>query len=496
MEKIDLVVENKGRLASVFITLIIITALIFSGPAGAIRVGVDIDKTEFKSSDEFVNFTVWVDIESAERIPIENLTLNITGVTNESCKFYSNGTAISGCDNVTITPINNVGYGNGTRYGYDRNAGYGYSFGNGYGYGYVSGYGYDQTDGAELSYNISWNLTKAKVLNGAYNATLYADSSGGGTDHTFSSNEATQFTVDRSPVISSISVTNIKHNAATINWNTDVNSTGKIEYGTTTSYGSEVTLSNSVKVHHRRITGLSASTIYHYRIYAYDSAGNTNVTSDKTFTTSESPGQSGSAGGRGSAPSTGNAVQTDSTGKVTATATIQSSDGIGKAIIKEGTTALDGDGKPLKSISMSSTIIGGTVAAYNLGPSGATFNPPITLSFTFNPKDVPKGEAILIKMFDGTNWISLKTTVTGNTATAETSHFTIFALFTVEEESGVDRPMVIPTPIPTSRPTTPIPTAITPTSEPTPWILVSVIVLIIVGLVVATYVVYNREYRR
>ncbi|MDY6960166.1 MAG: fibronectin type III domain-containing protein, partial [Halobacteriota archaeon] len=375
------------------------------------------DKTEFKSTDEFVNFTVWVDIESVERIPIENLTLNITGVTNESCKFYTNGTAISGCDNITITPINTVGYGNGTRYGYDRNEGYGYSFGSGYGYGYVSGYGYDQTDGAELSYNISWNLSKAKVLNGAYNATLYAYTSGGGTEHIFSSNDATQFTVDRSPVISSISVSNIKHNAATINWNTDVNSTGKIEYGTTTSYGSEVTLSNSVKVHHRRITGLSASTTYHYRIYAYDSAGNINISSDKTFTTSESPGQSGSAvgggGGGGGASSTGNTVQTDSTGKVTSTTTIKSSDGATKAIIEEGTIALDENGKPLKSISMSSTVVGGTIAAYNLGPSGATFDPPITLSFTFEPKDILKGETVVIKMFDGTSWVSLKTKVTG-----------------------------------------------------------------------------------
>ena len=44
MEKIDLILRNRGRLASVFITLIIIIGLIFSGPAGAVTVSItDLD---------------------------------------------------------------------------------------------------------------------------------------------------------------------------------------------------------------------------------------------------------------------------------------------------------------------------------------------------------------------------------------------------------------------------------------------------------------------
>ncbi|MDY6965173.1 MAG: fibronectin type III domain-containing protein [Halobacteriota archaeon] len=497
MGKLVLDLKEKKKVASVFVTLIIVLTLVFSGPAGAVRVGVDVEKTEYSSSDEFVNFTVWVDIESAERIPIQNLTLNITGPTNESCIFYPDGTEISGCDNVTISSLSVAGYGYGSRYGYDWNDGYGYTFGTGYGYGYGSVTGYTGNTSAELRYNVTWNLTAASVSDGDYNATLYAYASGGETDHIYSSNNVTQFTIDlTAPTIYDFEVTNIKHNAATINWKTNENTTGKIEYGKTTSYGTEVTINNPVKIHHRRITGLDAETTYHYRIRANDSLGNSNVSSDKTFTTDESPGKSGSAGGGGGGggapPASKNNVPVNNAGKVTSTTTITSSDGSAKLTIPQATTALDAEGKALKSITISPISIGGTIAAFNLGPEGARFNPPIRFSITYDQWDVPEGSTVVIKMFDGSRWISLETTVdtVAKTATAKISHFTYFALFVVEAEPV--RP--IATPLIATITATPVPTVITPTPTPPAWGWVSIVILVIA--VLATYLMYARWYKR
>lgn len=472
-------------------TVVIVLMLIFSGPAGAVYVGVDIEKTEFNSSDDFVNFTVWVNIESGERIPVQNLTLNITGPTNESCMFYLNGTNISGCSNVTITPISSVGNGSGTLYGYDWNDGYGYNFGSGVGYGYVSGY--DTNASAELRYNITWNLTASGADDGSYTATLDVYASGNGTTHTYSSNEATTFSIDRmAPIISNFSVTNIKHNAATINYNTNENTTGKIEYGKTTSYGSEVTITPPKTDHHKRITGLSASTTYHYRIWANDSFNNTNISSDHTFKTDSSPGQSGSVGGGGGGGGMPPAaeIETDSQGDVLTTFTKTSSDGKAQVTIPEGTVALDSEGAPLESITMSSSTIGGTIAAYNLGPDGATFDPGISLTFTFDPKKVHKDRVVIIKMFTGGKWVELETTVdtVSNTATAKVSHFTIFALFTEKKPVTTTPSAVSPTPEPTFIPR---PTPTPPSPPPFNWPL---LVMSIIGAVIVVLLAYY--YRR
>jgi hypothetical protein len=60
------------------------------------------------------------------------------------------------------------------------------------------------------------------------------------------------------------------------------------QYGTTTSYGSTTPMQNQTGSTFRNvsgnISGLSAHTIYHFRIIATNSAGN-RLGSDRTFTT-------------------------------------------------------------------------------------------------------------------------------------------------------------------------------------------------------------------
>lgn len=74
--------------------------------------------------------------------------------------------------------------------------------------------------------------------------------------------------------------------AATITWTTDEASDSQVEYGTTTGYGASTTLNTSlVTSHSQGLSGLTANTLYHYRVKSRDAAGNLLTTGDFTFTT-------------------------------------------------------------------------------------------------------------------------------------------------------------------------------------------------------------------
>ncbi len=84
------------------------------------------------------------------------------------------------------------------------------------------------------------------------------------------------------PVISN-TVISIGNKSATLNWNTDVATTGVVNFGLTSSYGSTLTTSSGSS-HSASLTDLSPSTTYHYQISA-TSADGTSTTTDATFTT-------------------------------------------------------------------------------------------------------------------------------------------------------------------------------------------------------------------
>jgi len=88
------------------------------------------------------------------------------------------------------------------------------------------------------------------------------------------------------PVISAIAAGTITGNSATITWTTNEASDSQVEYGLTTAYGSLTTLSGSMVTSHSvNVTGLAGATLYHYRVYSRDAAGNRAVSADDTFTT-------------------------------------------------------------------------------------------------------------------------------------------------------------------------------------------------------------------
>jgi beta-lactamase superfamily II metal-dependent hydrolase len=87
------------------------------------------------------------------------------------------------------------------------------------------------------------------------------------------------------PVVSGETATTITANSAVITWNTNEASNSVVEYGLTTTYGSTASDATNVTNHSVQLSGLSANTVYHYRVKSTDAAGNTAVSSDHTFQT-------------------------------------------------------------------------------------------------------------------------------------------------------------------------------------------------------------------
>lgn len=87
------------------------------------------------------------------------------------------------------------------------------------------------------------------------------------------------------PVISNVQAINVGQNSATITWATNEAATSRVEYGTSDTYGSSTPTDGSfVTLHAVVLTGLTAKTLYHYRVISANSDGPA-TSSDYTFTT-------------------------------------------------------------------------------------------------------------------------------------------------------------------------------------------------------------------
>ncbi len=91
---------------------------------------------------------------------------------------------------------------------------------------------------------------------------------------------------DAPPIISSVGPVSLTTKQVTIFWNTNENADSQVEYGLTSSYGSQTTLNSSlVTSHSQTITGLTPNTLYHFRVLSKDSGNNLATSTDYTFTT-------------------------------------------------------------------------------------------------------------------------------------------------------------------------------------------------------------------
>lgn len=158
---------------------------------------------------------------------------------------------------------------------------------------------------------------------------------------------------------------------------------------------------------------------------------------------------------------------------------VSSSDSTTVLSIPLSTTIKDKDGRriypsnikitdnPNPPVPPSNTSIIGLV--YNFEPSGATFNPPITLTFTYDPTELPEGVNegdLVVAFYDEAigEWVNLECVVDTetNTITALVSHFTSFAILV--EVLVPEIVLIIPEPVEPE----PEPASILPTPEPEP----------------------------
>ena len=130
-------------------------------------------------------------------------------------------------------------------------------------------------------------------------------------------------------------------------------------------------------------------------------------------------------------------------GIVTGTCTARSFDNMCQLTLRKGITAKTRDNTPLRNVSMlqmhepPSPPHGGSFVGlvYELGPSGATFDPPATLTFTYSPWDIPGDvpeESLAMAYWDveSGEWVDLDGVVDieNKTITAFVSHLTAFAI--------------------------------------------------------------------
>ncbi len=291
----NLVSPHKNKLFSTLITVFVVTILILSGPTKAIVLYVQTDKTVYNPNHQEIVFTLGVDIEESESVPVQNITLYIEGPVNRTCIFYPDGTAVSGCTNLTITrnsTYDSYAQGDGMfGYGYGRSPSSGdYATGNqtfGSGYGYASGSGYSWAGGnSELLYTVTWNITSGASA-GSYTAYLEAFAQNGDNSRIYrsKSGDSASFTISSDGTAPNVNVnapTNTTYGSLPITVNVTTNESAEW-CAWNLDGGSNTTMSGSGTSWTGSVSTITQGT---HRLYVYcnDSAGNMGSNSSIYFT--------------------------------------------------------------------------------------------------------------------------------------------------------------------------------------------------------------------
>jgi Fibronectin type III domain len=310
------------------------------------------------------------------------------------------------------------------------------------------------------------------------------------------SGSGTNITATVPLVISNVSVSGITSSSAVIAWQTNGASNSRVEYGADSSYGliasqpADATSSHSVT-----LNNLNPSSTYHFRAESTVS-GLTGVSTDNSFVTlaaagggetttttsttttstttttttiSTTPTTTASTTATtttgtstthttttSTATSTTPTTTTTSagttqttwtptaTGATPATIALATADNKDSVTIPKGTLALDKNGAPLEAITCGPPsappppppTADTLVADLELGPTGATFNPAITVNMQYDPSTLPAGAGegdLIIAFYDTTTgtWVPLSNIVIDtvhNTISCTTTHFTQFAV--------------------------------------------------------------------
>jgi len=255
--------------------------------------------------------------------------------------------------------------------------------------------------------------------------------------------------------ISAVSASGIGYYGAAISWETNGGATSQIFYDTVyheniAGYANKTIEETTLVTDHSiLLTRLASSTTYHYRVKSAIGTEFVATSGDYTFTTlTPGSGGGGGGGGPGPTPSGPPPGTTDVSGIVSTagifqeSATALSEDRLCTLDIPTGTVGLTAELEPLTEITIviidepppppeDANVIG---LVYDFGPDGAIFEPPITLTFSYDPADIPEGvaeEDLVIAWYDEATdeWVELEGCVVDpetNTITAPVSHFTAF----------------------------------------------------------------------
>ncbi len=188
--------------------------------------------------------------------------------------------------------------------------------------------------------------------------------------------------------------------------------------------------------------GNSASQNWTFRVVITNSGGGGGGGSGGVTTPTPTPTPSPSTLPLGTTDVTG---IVDNNGVFSQDMNVQSQDAKCILNIGRGIKALTGDNRPLGQVSVislanapappaQSNVVG---LAYDCGPSGATFEPPITLTFKYDVSQLPQGvteKSLVMATWDSSasRWVELESTLDPQTKTitAKVSHFCVFSVLT------------------------------------------------------------------
>ena len=153
-------------------------------------------------------------------------------------------------------------------------------------------------------------------------------------------------------------------------------------------------------------------------------------------------GGGGSGGVSNQGDTTYLAGSIDDQGLVIMDTAAESADGKVTLYLPEGTTARNKYGQPLYSISIKENTLSLAQPAdsqfvclpYDIGPNGATFNPPVQLSFKYSDSDIPEGvteENMVFALWQDDKWVELEgcaIDAVNNIATVTISHLSTYTV--------------------------------------------------------------------
>lgn len=144
------------------------------------------------------------------------------------------------------------------------------------------------SSGESGDFSVGVNTTGGVTSSGSFNIQA-SDSSSGDSPANCSGDTNVSLTSGGSSAItiSNISLS-VSDKSATITWSSSIPTTGSVQYGTSSGYGSSVGDTSLGTSHSVTLSSLSPSTQYHYLVTSTDQSNNTASLTDKTFTTSPS----------------------------------------------------------------------------------------------------------------------------------------------------------------------------------------------------------------